>query len=103
MTMHATIAVSSISAWEITLLVQRGRLELTMPVDSWIASVEELTWMQFVPVDNRIALRSTQLDDFPHRDPADRLIVATTLLMNGTLVTADERFRSWSAVRTVWD
>ncbi len=85
------------------MLVQRGRLELTIPVDAWIAHAEELPWLQFVPVDNRVALRSTHLEGFPHRDPADRLIVATTLILNGTLVTADERLRSWKPVRTTWD
>ena len=100
---NSTIAASCISSWEISMLVQRGRLELTIPVDAWIAHAEELPWMQFVPVDNRVALRSTQLEGFPHRDPADRLIVATTLMLNGTLVTADERLRSWKPVRTIWD
>ena len=99
----SAIAVSCISSWEIAMLTQRGRLELTMPVDTWLAHVEEIPWIQFVPVDNRVAVRSTQLDGFPHRDPADRLIVATTLVHNGTLVTADERLRSWKGVRTLWD
>ena len=100
---NATITASCISSWEISMLVQRGRLELTIPVDAWIAHAEELPWMEFVPVDNRVALRSTQLDGFPHRDPADRLIVATTLVLNATLVTADERLRSWKPLRTIWD
>lgn len=99
----ASVAVSCISSWEIAMLTLCGRLELTMPVDAWLAHVEELPWMQFIPVDNRVAFRSTQLDDFPHRDPADRLIVATTLVHNGTLVSAHERLRSWNGVRTLWD
>jgi PIN domain nuclease of toxin-antitoxin system len=97
------VAVSCISSWEIAMLAQRGRLELTMPVDEWIAHVENLSWIQFLPVDNRVALRSTQLEGFPHRDPADRLIVSTTLVHNGTLITADDRLRSWKPVRTLWD
>ena len=100
---NSTISVSSISAWEIAMLSLRARLELTMPVDAWIAHAEELPWLTFVPVDNRVALRSVQLEGFPHRDPADRIIVATTLALNATLVTADERLRSYKPVRTVWD
>lgn len=97
------VAVSSISVWEITMLTVRARLELTMPVDAWIAHVGELPWLTFVPVDNKVALRSVHLEAFPHRDPADRIIVATALTLNATLITADDRLRSYKPVRTAWD
>ena len=85
------------------MLIRRGRLELTMPADAWIANVEELPWLTFVPVDTRIALRSVHLEGFVHRDPADRIIVATALTLNATLVTADDGLRAYKPVRTVWD
>lgn len=97
------VAVSSISLWEIAMLVERNRLELTIPVAVWIAHLEELPWLSFVPVDNRIAVRAVNLEAFPHRDPADRMIVATALGLNATLVTADTRLRSYRALRTAWD
>ena len=97
------VAVSSITLWEIAMLVDRSRLELTVPVDVWIARVEDLPWLSFVPVDNRIAVRAVNLEAFPHRDPADRMIVATALGLNATLVTADTRLRRYRALRTVWD
>jgi PIN domain nuclease of toxin-antitoxin system len=97
------IAVSSISLWEIAMLVARERLVFSIHVDTWIARVEALAFLTFVPVDNRIAVRAVQLVDFPHRDPADRMIVSTALGMGATLVTADARLRSYSIVRTVWD
>ncbi len=100
---NASVSASSISAWEIAMLMQRDRLELTMPADAWIAHVEALPWFAFIPVDNRIALRSVHLEDFTHRDPADRMIVATALVLNATLITGDHRLRSYGAVRTTWD
>jgi PIN domain nuclease of toxin-antitoxin system len=84
-------------------LVERHRLELTIPVAVWIAHLEELPWLSFVPVDNRIAARAVNLEAFPHRDPANRMIVATALGLNATLVTVDTRLRSYPALRTVWD
>lgn len=97
------IAVSSISLWEIAMLVQRGRIELTIPFDVWLSHVEDLPFLSFVPVDNRIAVRSVQLEKFPHRDPADRMIVATALSMSAPLVTADDRLRAYKPLKTIWD
>ena len=97
------VAVSSISLWEIAMLVEHKRLELTIPVELWLAHVEDLPWLTFVAVDNRIAVRSVHLDAFPHRDPADRIIVATALGLSATLVTADTRLRAYKPLHTVWD
>lgn len=100
---NAGVSASSITAWEIAMLSKRDRLELTIPVETWIDHVDALPWFSFVPVDHRIALRSVLLEDFTHRDPADRMIVATALVLNATLVTGDTRLRSYDAVRTLWD
>jgi PIN domain nuclease of toxin-antitoxin system len=97
------IAVSSISFWEIAMLVARQRLVFSIHVDTWIAKVQALPFLTFVPVDNRIAVRAVQLADFPHRDPADRMIVATALGLGATLVTADDKLRSYQAITTAWD
>ncbi len=94
--------VSSISCWEISLLVRKGRLELNMAADEWISSCEAIPAFQFVPVDNRIAVRSNALIGEFHDDPADRLIVATTLVLSATLITKDRKIRSYSGVETLW-
>ena len=96
-----SLYVSSISAWEVTMLVRRGRLELTMPVGDWIARSEALGFLKFVPVDNRIAVRSVGLADLP-TDPADRIIVATALSLGARLVTRDRRLHAYPGVETVW-
>jgi len=97
-----TIRISSISVWEVAQLVVRGRLELTMDVDDWIARSESLPFVEFVPVDNRIAVRSTRLPGEFHSDPADRIIVATALTLGATLVTRDEKLRRYPDVETLW-
>lgn len=93
---------SSISIWEIAMLVARDRLELRIPLADWLDAVEAIPWLSFVPVDNRIAARAVLLEGFPHGDPADRMIVATTLGLGATLVTADARLRRYQPVPTAW-
>jgi PIN domain nuclease of toxin-antitoxin system len=95
-------AVSSISAWEVAMLVTLGRLRLTVELETWIANVEALPFVRFVPVDNRLAIGAVRLEDFPHRDPADRIIVATALALGATLVTADRRLHRYRRVKTAW-
>jgi PIN domain nuclease of toxin-antitoxin system len=97
------VHASSISAWEVAMLVARGRLELTMDVNAWIAAAEALPQVAFVPVDNAIALRAVALPATFPRDPADRLIVATALGLGATLVTGDRRLRGLSPLRTLWN
>lgn len=95
------VHISAISAWELALLVDRGRLELDRPVEAFVQATEALPFVHLVPVDTRIALDSVSLD-LPHRDPADRLIAATARLLGCALVTRDGRLRDSDAVRTVW-
>jgi len=85
------------------MLVERGRLELSLELSVWLGNVETLPFLTFVPVDNQIAVRSVQLDDCPTRDPADRIIVATALGLGATLVTADAKLRGYRRVTTAWD
>jgi PIN domain nuclease of toxin-antitoxin system len=97
-----TIHLSSISTWEVTLLVKRRRLELTMDVGDWIANSEPLPFLRFVPVTNQIAVRAVNLPNSLHSDPADRLIIATTRFLGAKLVTKDERNRNYPYVETIW-
>lgn len=96
------ILVSSISAWEIAMLVERGRLQLTMDVEQWLDIVTEIEAVRFVPVNNRIAVKSVALPGEFHKDPADRLIVATARDAAAPLVTADEKILQYPHVVTIW-
>ncbi len=97
-----SILVSCITAWEIAMLVNKGRLVLNMDVDAWLAEVGKIPAVEFVPIDNLIAIKSTCLPGSFHKDPADRMIV--TLARQGacSLVTADQKILDYKHVKTVW-
>jgi PIN domain nuclease of toxin-antitoxin system len=100
--MERNIYISSISAWEVAMLVSRGRLELTMSAADWVAASEALPFLEFVPVSNSIALKSVELPGALHNDPADRIIIATAVSLGAVLVTKDEKIRNYPHVKTAW-
>ena len=91
-----TVHLSAISVWEVALLVRRGRLELTQPVEDWVARSMALPFVEFVPVDPRIALRSVALPAPLHDDPADRIVAATAITLGATLLTRDARLLAFA-------
>lgn len=97
-----TIAVSTISAWEVGMLVEKGRLSLTHDVSDWIEIAGTLPRIQWIPVDTKIALRSTRLPGLFHKDPADRIITATALTLGAKLITADSKLHEYMHIQTVW-
>lgn len=96
------VIVSAISAWEISMLIERGRLILSMDVGSWLEEVTQIDGVRFAPVDNEISIKSTMLPGEFHTDPADRMIVATARKLAVSLVTADDKIRNYEHVKTVW-
>jgi PIN domain nuclease of toxin-antitoxin system len=96
------ILISAITSWEIGMLLQKGRLVLSMPITDWLAVVASIERIRFVPVDNDIAVHSTSLPGEFHKDPADRMIVATARHFNAPLITADEKIQKYEYVQTLW-
>jgi PIN domain nuclease of toxin-antitoxin system len=97
-----SIYVSCISSWEIALLVERGRLRLALDVRDWLCRCEALPFLTFVAVNNAIAVESVRLPDFPHADPADRIIASTALSLGASLVTKDDKLRNYAHLKTIW-
>lgn len=95
------ILASSISVWEVYLLMKKNRVEFSIDVDSWLEKLESLEFVKFVPVDNKIASQSVKLD-FDNSDPADRIIIATALNIGAKLVTSDRKILDYSHVQSIW-
>ena len=97
-----SVLISSISAWEVALLVIKKRLELSLDVTDWIAKSEKLPFIQFIGVSNSIAVKSVNLPQPLHPDPADRIIIATALSAGAPLVTKDKKLLNYPHVKTIW-
>lgn len=92
------LTVSSISCFEVTLLVRRGKLELPLPVNEWLTEALANSGVESLPVTCEIANRAVMLPEI-HRDPADRIIIATALVHDAKLASMDSVFPNYQELQ----
>jgi PIN domain nuclease of toxin-antitoxin system len=92
-----TLRIAAISLWEVALLASRGRIVLGKSIGLWIEEALADPGPDIDPLSPEIAVESYALPDVFHRDPADRLIVATARVANAKLMTRDQRILDYAA------
>lgn len=93
--------VSTISTLEIARLIEGGDIVLKGTLPAWIRRSTDALRSRTVEISHEIAVAAYALPKGFHRDPADRILVATAKRLNLTLVTADERILAASFLRTL--
>ena len=91
-----SLAVAAISFWEVGMLINKGRLNMDIPIDRWRKDLLSKGLVE-LPMDGKAGIDAANLQNF-HGDPADRIIVATTILTGASLVTADEKILKWDGL-----
>lgn len=92
------VLLSEISLWEVAVLHELGRIRLSRPLEEWLRLASAPPLVQTCRIDAAVAAETTALPPGFHRDPADRIIVATARLRGATLVTSDGRIAASGAV-----
>lgn len=95
---HRVLAVSAFCFWEMEMLAQRARIVVDAPIDAIRADAIAGGVVE-IAADGDIVLRGCRLAGF-HKDPADRIVVASALSNGATLVTADEAILRWKPAPT---
>jgi PIN domain nuclease of toxin-antitoxin system len=95
------LGVCGISLWELAMLVASRVLVFETDPIEWLHSALAVPRVALLDLTPAIAIGSVSLAGF-HRDPADRIIVATAIANDVPLVTKDERIRRWEGVPTIW-
>lgn len=96
------IGISMLSAWEVAMLVARGRIELDREVSTWVRQAVSRDRVE--PVAPSVAAEAALLDGetFPG-DPVDRLIYATARALRARLVTRRDRaLHGFDAELALW-
>jgi len=99
---RAGLVVSVFSVWEIAKLVQKGKLQFSIPYREWLASAMHAEGITMQPLTPEVCMESTELPGVFHGDPADQIIVATARLLSAPVVTPDRKIRDYHHVATVW-
>lgn len=94
----SSLHYSSISAWEVARLQKEGKVAIPIDPAGFLADLADMYGISAIPPDDEIMLRAALLPDF-HKDPADRIIIATALANGMSIVTADGKFPRYG-VRT---
>lgn len=96
-----SLYVSAISLWEVAKLVEKGRLQLPVPIGDWFDAALHAANVTVVRLSPALVADSTKLPEGFHSDPADQLIVATSRVHGWPLATADGKIRAYPHVDTV--
>lgn len=92
------VFISGITCWEISMLVEKGRLILGRDPLDWIESVLAEPGVHLAPVSPAIGVEAGRLPAGMHGDPADRIIIATARHMGCPLLTTDRKILAYASV-----
>ena len=97
----APLELSDVSLWEVATLVSLGRLAVSMPLRDWLEAAAAPPLVQRRGISPAVTAEVASLPETFHRDPADRIIVATARVHDATLLTRDKRIIDAKLVPTI--
>lgn len=98
------IHVSVMSAWEIGMLMSRGRLPSLKPALRWFNDFVSFKTITLLPADTDSLIATSFLPAPVHNDPMDRILIATAREHDLTIVTRDKAILAYGSsghVRTL--
>ena len=84
------------------MMASRGKINVKIAPEQWLDNAIHKTGLQVFDLSPKVALESCNLPGNFHKDPADRIIVATSRIHNLTLVTKDQKIIDYPYVNAVW-
>ena len=95
------VFVSAISLAELACLQERGKITLKQHWRAWWDALLKRTEWTCLPITAEVMAEAYSLPPPIHRDPADRVLIATARLERLTLVTTDGKIRNYPHVATI--
>ena len=95
------LGVFTISLIEIARLVNAKKIILPLPIQEWFNIALSQEGIILISITPKIAVEAQDLPSDFHKDPADRIIVATARIFDIPVVTVDKKILSYSSVKTI--
>ena len=95
------VFVSAISAFEIGQKHGAGKLILQQAPSAWFPAMLKHHQLVELPVSAGICTAATELPPL-HKDPFDRIIIATALAKKLSILTSDKIIPTYAGVRVLW-
>jgi len=96
------LIISDISIREISMLIKRSRIKVATSSANFINLFLESRNISVVSISPEIADLATSFSSEINKDPADRIIAATSIIQNAQLITADYNLRQSKLIDTIW-
>ena len=96
------LIICDISIWEISMLIKKKRLDVEDTASGFVNLLLQSRNFLIQEITPEIAELAVNFGSEINKDPADRLIAATSILENAPIVTADENLRGASMLKTIW-
>ncbi len=93
----SNIAVSAISCFEVAWLDHHQRIILPQNKTDWFDKALGGSGILLFPITPKIAEIAVELPEH-HRDPHDRLIIATAMFFDAHLMSADQKFPRYEEI-----
>ncbi len=93
-----SVAIASISIYELVLLIQKGRIVIDLPLEEWLYEATVTTGIKILET-NPIIARQAALLPFHHGDPLDRIIIATALIHDARVASVDTQFPAYEVLQ----
>ena len=97
-----TLIMSDISLWEIAMLIKSGRVHINSTYEEYTTLVLNSFDFDIISITQEIANLAVNFDGSINKDPADRIIAATSILKNAPLITGDKNLRKSKTITTIW-
>ena len=83
--------ISAISIWEITMLATKCKVIFSMSTNEWINKLLSIPGLNLIDLSVPILMQSCELPNYQYKDPADRMIIATSRVNSLSLMTFDSK------------
>ena len=81
---------------EVAMLINKKKAAFSISITEWLHRLMDIPGLNIIELSLNILIESCNLPSYEYKDPADRLIIASTREINGHLLTFDQKILDYA-------